>query len=332
MAAQRSGRLEAFVPVPDLPGYVLFGVRSDRDLVASNRRAWLVIVGLGSLVLAVAAGAALVQGHRLARPLEALAGAARRLADGDFTSSAPRSGLPEPDQIADALDHTAGRLGSTLDRSRTAAADASHQLRTPLTALHLELEALAASGADPERVAAAMRQAERLQATVDEFLELTTLERPTLRVDLAEVVDARVAAWAPAAAARGRQVRLDVSPVPPVRVRPEAVGQALQVLLDNALQHGRGTIRVRVAPSAARDARPDAGGVRLTVLDEGPGIGPHALRALEQRAGPPGHRGLALARSLVEAEGGRLVVESLSGATAASLILPSALPEADDRS
>ncbi|HEX2026413.1 MAG TPA: hypothetical protein VHF25_00265, partial [Nitriliruptorales bacterium] len=59
VATQRSGRLEAFVPVPDLPGYVLSGVRPDRELVAANRRAWLVIGGLGALVLTVAAGAAL---------------------------------------------------------------------------------------------------------------------------------------------------------------------------------------------------------------------------------------------------------------------------------
>jgi signal transduction histidine kinase len=98
--------------------------------------------------------------------------------------------------------------------------------------------------------------------------------------------------------------------VPLARVRPAAVGQALQVLLDNALIHGRGDVTVWLEPVRRRDRV----WVRLCVGDEGPGVQPQHLHGGDGR-------GLPLARSLVEAEGGALVVDADHG-NRVCLLLP----------
>jgi signal transduction histidine kinase len=281
------------------------------------RRAWLAILGLAVTALAAAALLARRQTAALAGPLEDLAGSARRLGSGDFSARAPRSGVPELDDVAEALDSTAGRLGTTLERSRSFSADASHQLRTPLTALRLHLEALEATAADPDLAAAAITEADRLEATIDELAVLAEPAASEELVDLAGLAAERLDAWRALARAQGRQVVLDAAPVPLIHARPAALGQSLQVLLDNALEHGAGTIRVTVHPVA--------GGARLCVADEGPGIPSGAEASLLN--GRAAGRGLPLARSLVEAEGGRLRLERARPHAMLCLVLPAA--EAD---
>lgn len=303
---------------------ILRGELPADDLAASVRGAWLAIAAVGLTVLTLAATAATVRGRQLAEPFEALAGSARRLGEGDFTTRAPRSGLPEADAIADALDSTADRLGRAVQRAGAFTADASHQLRTPLTALRLNLESLA--DRDPDAVDAALAEADRLEATIDELVALTQLDATERITDLGALVEERVAAWRHLASGQGRQVEVEVLPTPAVRVRAAAVGQALQVLLDNAIEHGRGTVTVRVAPTLPGTG--DRRGVRICVSDEGPGIAPrHAReRVGADRGGgplPAGRgRGLRLARSLVEAEGGRLTLDSDGVGTRACLVLP----------
>ena len=277
------------------------------------KQAWLAIGGLAVTALGGAALVAAYQGRRIARPLEVLAESARRLGDGDFSARAPRSGVPEADDVAAALDLTADRLGTMVARSRSFGADASHQLRTPLTALRLDIDALAASGADPELVEAAMAETDRLESTIDELLVLAQAPRTEEMVNLGRLAAARLDAWQALARADGRRVVFEGASVPPVQARAAALGQCLQVLLDNALAHGSGTITVSVAAVE--------GGVRLCVADEGPGFPP--------RQGPPdarrhGGRGLALARSLVEAEGGRLQIGRPQRGAIVCLLLPAA--------
>src|SRR5690606_23001431 len=114
----------------------------------------------------------------------------------------------------------------------------------------------------------------------------------------ATLAEERLDAWTALARAEGRQVRLEADPVPLVRARSAAVGQCLQVLLDNALEHGEGTITVRVS-SMSPPTGGERGWVRLCVSDEGPGFADDS---------EPG-RGLRLARSLIQAEGGRIKIE-----------------------
>jgi signal transduction histidine kinase len=289
---------------------VLHATSSDAELARSVTSAWLGIGAVAVAVAGVAAGTAAWLAGRLARPLEALAVAARRLGEGDFSVRAPRSGLEEADGIAQALDGTAARLGRAVERSAAFTGDASHQLRTPLTALRLHLESLAAAGADPAAVEAALGEADRLEATIEDLTALTRVDVPEVDVDLAELVRERLPSWEASAREWGRAVRLELLPVPAVQARPAALTQALAVLLDNALRHGEGTITVRVAP--ARPDEPD-GAVRVCVADEG--------RAAEV-ADRPGGRGLPLARALIAAEGGRLTTSSADHGTSVCVVLP----------
>ena len=320
---------------------VLHAEQSDAALVASIRRSWLGLGLVGLAVLAFAAGVGRWVAGRLARPLHDLARSAASLGEGDFSVRVPRSGVGEVDAIAVALDRTAERLGRAVDRGRTFAADASHQLRTPLTALRLQLESLEADGVAPAAVAAALVEADRLEATVDELVALTSLDTVEETIDPADLVAPPVEASRAAARTAGRELRLERVPTPHVRTRPAAVRQALQVLLDNALRHGRGTIVVRVAPTLPDDPVPGVPGrgVRICVADQGPGPRPEDLDALrardrgaDGRALPlTGGRGLVLARALVEGENGRLTAdEDAAGRVRLCLVLPvaagSALP------
>ena len=293
------------VPVMGLP-HALRLERDDAGVRGDVRRAWTAIAGLGALALGGAAGLALWQSRLLARPLEDLADAARRLGQGDFSARAPATALPEVREVSGALDATAARLAATLERSRSFSADASHQLRTPLTALRLDLEALG----EGEEVDAALSEVDRLESTIDELLALGSVESGDQRVDVIELAAARLPAWQSLAMSRGRQAVLDSAGDALVQARPAAVGQALQVLLDNALEHGQGTVRVQV--EAINDE--SRGWVRACVSDEGPGIPAHA----------PEGRGLTLARSLVEAEGGRLVIDRGRPNARVCLVLPAA--------
>lgn len=315
---------------------VLHAEAPDTALVASVRRAWtaLALVGIGVLALAAVVGR-FVAG-RLARPLHDLAGSAAALGDGDFSVRVPRSGVAEVDAIATTLDRTAERLGRAVDRGRTFAVDASHQLRTPLTALRLHLEGLEATGVAPDAVAAALAETDRLEATVAELVALTSLDTAEELVRPDDLVTPPLAAARAAARAEGRDVVLDVVPGPAVRTRPAAIRQALQVLLDNALQHGEGTVVVRVAPTLPDESVPGAAarrGLRICVFDEGPGPSSRALDALRARdrgargrLPVSGGRGLALARTLVEGEGGRLTTDEVDGRTRVCLVLPVVVP------
>jgi signal transduction histidine kinase len=315
-AGYHRGDTSVAVSIPVVVGDARLILRVASTSAALERQinqAWLAIGVLAFTALGGAALVAVTQGRRIAKPLETLADSARRLGDGDFSARAPRSGVVEADDVAAALDLTAARLGNLVARSRSFGADASHQLRTPLTALRLDIEALEASGADPELVGAAMAETDRLEATIDELLALAEGPRTGELVNLGRLAAARLDAWQSLARADGRRVVFEGAAVPPVQARAAALGQCLQVLLDNALVHGEGTITVSVAAVE--------GGVRLCVADEGPGFPP--------RQGPPdatkhGGRGLPLARSLVEAEGGRLQIGQPARGALVCLLLPGA--------
>lgn len=282
---------------------------------AAGRAGTALLAIAGLAVAALSAGAALAswRARQLAEPLEALAVSARRLGEGDFTERAPRSDITEINDVAIALDATAERLRTALARSASFTSDASHQLRTPLTALRLNLEAIALElPDDTPALRAAEAEADRLEATIRELLALADAGAEPDEVDLRALVLARLDAWRTLADVAGRAVRVTRSAVPTVRVRPGAIGQALQVLLDNALTHGTGDVTVWLEP-VHRGAR---AWVRLCVGDEGPGV-----QTADLEAG--NGRGLPLARSLIEAEGGRMVLDA-DRAHRVCLLLPAA--------
>lgn len=301
------GTMRVVVPVTVLGESLLLYVDAPSEPVQVRvRQAWLSIAVVSGTALLVAAAVGSWQARTLSRPLEDLARGARRLGDGDFSARAPRSGLPEPDMVAVALDSTAERLGVLVERANSFSADASHQLRTPLTALRLNLEAMQYAPDNGDLVDDALMELDRLDATISELLTLASPGATERTFDAADLVAERLQAWAVIAESDGREVRFEPPAAPPlVRARPAAVGQALQVLLDNALGHGAGTITVSVAATYADDPR----WVRICVADEGPGFDEARLPPPTRADRGDGGRGLPLARSLMAAEGGLLRVE-----------------------
>jgi signal transduction histidine kinase len=266
---------------------------------------WAGMAGLAGLAVGAVWLIARRQARRLARPLEQLAVSAHRLGDGDFSVRARADDIPEIDAVGSALNNTAVRLDDMLARERAFSADASHQLRTPLAGLRLRLEAaLETPDQDPwPAITASLTDADRLENTIEELLSLAretsaTRGRP---VELGKVLGEIERDWRARLEAQGRRLQLTIDPrAPQPQASAAAVRQVLMVLIDNAAKHGRGAISVAVREAA------DA--VAIDVSDEGTGVGkPEPELFVRRVATSNGHGiGLALARRLAEAEGGRL--------------------------
>jgi signal transduction histidine kinase len=266
---------------------------------------WLGMLGLAGLAISMVWLVARRQARRLARPLEELSEAARRLGQGDFSVRTTPAAIPEIDSVGTALNSTAGRLDDMLARERAFSADASHQLRTPLTGLRLRLEAaLEHPGQDlRQAITDGIAAADRLEQTIEELLALArdTRSSSTTPLDLPALLDEIEAGWHDRLAAQDRALQVAVDPHAPVSLASTAaVRQVLTVLLDNAATHGSGTVSVAVRNAA------DA--LAIDVSDEGAGIMAPEPELFTRRSRlADGHGiGLALARSLAEAEGGRL--------------------------
>ncbi|MDT7728827.1 MAG: hypothetical protein QOI21_5403 [Actinomycetota bacterium] len=316
------------VAVPITNGATLTGIvraaSPQSELDRRNRLTWLAMLGLATVAVGATWLIARSLAARLARPLEKLSASAERLGEGDFTVRTHRAGIPEIDQVADALDTTAERIGKTLDRERAFSADASHQLRTPLTGLRMQLEdALETPDGDLRRaITSAITSADRLESTIDDLLTLAR-ETPSPRsvLDLDGLLDEVRQSWSGLLAARGRELRIESGDTPPPVAAAAAVRQVLGVLLDNAVTHGRGVVTVTV-----RDAG-DA--VAIDVTDEGTGVsGDLDLFARGWSTGSGNGIGLALARSLAEAEGGRLRLTTPAPPTF-TLLLPAGSRKGD---
>ncbi|SFJ31331.1 sensor histidine kinase [Amycolatopsis sacchari] len=302
----------AAVPIVD-DGALLGVVRAEKPRYAAHLHTALlcsIILGLALVSVGVAWLLARRMARRLARPLEDLSGAAKVLGEGDFTVRAPMSGVPEIDSLGQSLGSAARRIGDTLDRERAFSAHASHQLRTPLAGLRLQLEAALESPADPRpAVRTAIEAADRLERTVDDLLVLARDTTATQVADLDALLAELESTWGEPLAARGRAIRISADEAPRPQASAAAVRQVLNVLVDNAYTHGRGTVRV-----TARDA---GGVLAVDVSDEGEGVAP-GQQLFTRKSGGHGI-GLPLARSLAEADGGRLV--HVSGSTF-TLLLP----------
>jgi signal transduction histidine kinase len=318
------GRLAVAVPirVGRRDGAVLAAAPYD-EVVARTRTAWAAMTVLALAVLAVAAVLAQRQAARIATPLEELTGAARALGTGNFTVRARPSGLREADEASRALEVTAQRLGGLLERERAFSADASHQIRTPLTALRLGLESALLDPASHHRtvLTTALERIDRVEATVDELLSRArdTLT-PAGPVDLGAVLEqGRAGRWADLAGHAGRPLAVETEPgLPLARASGAVVHQVLDVLVSNALEHGAGPVRVT--------ARRAGAGLAVEVSDTGPGFDTDALRSAFIRRHPEarGHGiGLALAQDLAEADGGRLIIRQPGPGPVVALILPS---------
>jgi len=311
------------------PGNLSATVSADRAPVDNRvRHAWNVIIALGAAVAAAATAAALIQARQLSRPLDRLARAAVEIGAGSADVVAPRSGLVEVDAIADALEDSGQRVAELMAAERQFSANASHQLRSPLTAIAISLE-LIADSSDPaarREAAEALTQVAGLDDRINELLQLARTGRlaPQARIDVAALVARHVHAIKAQFTRAGRTLKLVSPPTVTAFVTASALAQSVEILLDNALVHGSGEVAVTVTKSTA-------GAVEIAISDEGT----FAQAGSADTNGHTGdHRshglGLLLARNLLRSDGGRVELVSSSPTTfAIRLPAPSARSERD---
>lgn len=303
---RRSGQLVVAVPVSENE-QVVAAVRVSTPPDAVTRRTartWAAMAGLAILVLVLTGLIAASRSRRLARPLSDLRDDANLVGTGLELPERRDSGVPEIQAVRVAMVEAAVDLNAAMERERAFSSDLAHQLRTPLTSLRLRLEneQLQPSGPD-ELVTDLLVDVDRLEQTIDDLITLARdvdQERPWHA--LATSVRDAAQRWAAAAAAAGRELTVDVEAhLPWVRASPAALRQVLDVLLDNALRHGGGEVRV----SASRLGT----GAVVSVSDRGRRTLDTDAVFTRRSAGASGSGiGLALARRLAEAEGMRLVL------------------------
>ncbi|WP_031519471.1 ATP-binding protein [Streptomyces sp. NRRL F-5123] len=284
-------------------------VTVEQSRTTVTREIWrnvLVILAVALLAVLAAVGLAVWQARRLASPLSDLAATAERLGSGDPRPRHRRYGVPELDRIADVLDASAERIGRMLTAERRLASDASHQLRTPLTALSMRLEEIIATddqGTVKEEASIALGQVERLTDVVQRLLTNARDPRTGSAVyfDLDEVIKQQLEEWRPAYRSEGRTIVRSGTPGLRAVGTPGAVAQVLATLIENSLMHGAGTVALRTRVTGNQAV--------VEVTDEGRGVPPDlGARVFERTVSGRNSTGLglALARDLAEADGGRL--------------------------
>lgn len=288
-------------------------VGEPREAVTGKvRESLLLIFGVALLAVAAAGALAVWQARRLTRPLTDLAETAERLGSGDPRPRHRRYGVAELDRVAEVLDRSAERIARMLTAERRLAADASHQLRTPLTALSMRLEEIIATE-DPdivkEEAAIALSQVERLTDVVQRLLTSSrrgaggrdprNMSAITVSVD--DVIQQQIDEWRPNFRETDRTIRVEGARGLTAVATPGALSQVLATLVENTLMHGAGAVTIRTRTTGTS--------VVVEVEDEGAGV-PDELGARVFERAVSGHNstglGLAVARDLAEADGGRL--------------------------
>ncbi|MDZ5621727.1 sensor histidine kinase [Nocardioides bizhenqiangii] len=294
--------------------YVVHAQVSDEQLSAGVTRAWFALGLLGLLLIIAALVIADRFARRISTPVTALADVALQLRDGELDVRAVPSGPPETVELADALNQLADRISELLVAERAAVGDLSHRLRTPVTALRLDAEAVA----DPGVAQRLQEHVAHLQRTVDAIVrDARRPVRHTIRAgcDARTVVADRMAFWSALAEDQGRPVRVRLTDGPaPVAVDAADLTDVLDVLVDNVFAH--------TPEDAAIDVTLEAPGgqVLMEISDTGPGIGSPGDAG--ERPGSTG-LGLQIARRTVAAIGGTMDIRSGAGTTV-TLTLPAA--------
>ena len=281
------------VPVTNVGVVGAVRVTQNVDAVGHRiRRSILVLIGIGAFALLIGLLIAWFLAGSLSRPLRDLARTARRVEEGDLESRAELTGPPEHREVAIAFNDMTERLGRVLAAQREFVANASHQLRTPLTGLRLRIESARGRGGAEvdEDLAAAELELERLSRLLSALL---TLAReggdppPGAAVSLAAAARRAEQRWRPHADQRGQCLVLEGNGDAVADASDEDVAIVLDNLIENALHYSPSPSTVTVAWGEAN------GEVWLTVLDEGPGLEPGEEAAVFDRfsRGNAGRRG-----------------------------------------
>ncbi|HEU4973650.1 MAG TPA: ATP-binding protein [Baekduia sp.] len=319
-------------------GAVMGAVRVTQAVGAVQRAVRTTVLELAlvaAIVLAMGLLAGALLARRIARPVLELERTARDVAHGDLAARADEQGSREQRSLARSFNQMTDRLTALVEAQRRFVADASHQLRTPLTGLRLRLESLAARRTPPApgEVDAALAEVDRLAAIVEGLLELSRggeRARPGERCDLAGAVRAAAARFAPAAAEAGVQLRVVAGGADAPAVGwcpPDDLARALDALVENALRYGGGGV-VEVAADPGL----------IEVRDRGPGPAPGEEEAVfdrfhrgsAARGGQPGTGlGLPVARALARGWGGEATLRARPGGGAVAALAIPAAPAAE---
>ncbi len=302
--AESGTGVEVLVPVQGTGGSTVIRSYVPEELLHRGViRTWTILALLGVALFGFGLLLADRLGRRLVGSVTALASTADRLASGDLAARVTPDGAREVRRVGAELNRLATRIDELLVAEREEVADLAHRLRTPVTALRLDVELLR----DADERARLASDVDALGRVVDEVIR--TARRPVREgarayADLAAVAAERVAYWAALAEDSGRPLtsRLPAHPVP-VRTSPEDLAAALDALLENVFTHtpddAAGTVEVT--------ALPDGGG-RLVVADAGPGFPAMSLAARGASTGASTGLGLDIARRTAEAAGGQLAL------------------------
>jgi len=285
---------EPIVRNGDLIGAVVLVAPVD-DARFRVRRAWVLLAAVGLLAVAAALVLARALASWVLRPVRDLGDVTARIQGGELRARVPaETGPPELRQLAGSFNRMAQRVEEIIENQRQFVANASHQLRNPLGALLLRLQALtdgdrdgddhdhderaghgdgdgrpAAGGASARRAAEALREGRSLAATLDDLLALARADgapRQAVDLDVAAVVDGRIAVWSVVADRRQVALRRTGRTQAPGRHEPAALAGAVDAVLDNALKFSGAGSTVTVDIASGRDT------VVVTVTDEGPGL------------------------------------------------------------
>jgi signal transduction histidine kinase len=313
-------------------GDIIGGVRLTQSVESVNNavnNTMLGILAVGLAVLGTALFVAFLLARGIARPIVRLEEAAQRVAAGDLDARAEVEGTIEQRSLARSFNAMTDRMGRNMRAQREFAADASHQLRTPLTGLRLRLEE-ARLAEDREsleyEIDAGLREVDRIADTVGELLVLSrTGERDTdgERLDPAEIAETAASRWRATAATHELQMRVETNgAVSPVWIARADLERALDAVLENAILYGAGghAVTIRVADGS------------IEVLDEGIGLAygeedqifERFARGTAGRGGPAGTGlGLAIARELMRCWDGDATLDNRpDGGARATLKLP----------
>lgn len=296
----RTALIEVFVPA--------------EVLRAGVARTWLVLGGLGVVLLLLALVVADRLARSMTRPVTELAATAHRLGAGDLAARVLPAGPAEVRNVGTAVNQLAGRIGELLAAEREGAADLAHRLRTPLTALRLDVEALPSP--DRERLLDAV---DALGQGIDEVIHearRTVREGVGAGCDAVAVVVGRAEFWSVLAVDEHRALQIEHVGTPlPVRVAEADLAAAVDALLGNVFTHTPVGTAIRVDVRAR-----DGGGAVVAVADDGPGFDPTAVGRGRSGGGSTG-LGLDIARRTAESSGGGLQVASSSRGTTVTLEL-----------
>ena len=285
----------------------------------ATRKAILSLALLGGVVLALGVIAAALIARATSRPIRRLEEAARRVEEGDLTATALVEGSSEQRSLAHSFNRMTARISRMLRGQQEFVADASHQLRTPLTGIRLELEELRESlSKGDERITGVdtgIREVDRLSRIVDELLILSRAgerDSPAEEFDVGGATERIVDRWRKTAADAGIELAMAGPDSTGSCICPRAdFERALDVLIENAIQYSPSGSEVQVA--VGRD--------HIEVMDRGPGLEPGEEEAVFERfhRGSAGSRtkgtglGLSIARELAAEWGGSVRVENRDG-------------------